>query len=866
MAAATTTVDSSQWSKEIRPVAAIINYNHPEKTLSLVQQLLRFDSMVKDGKILLVIVDTGSKVEGYDWLCEQFKKLGHAHGVMVRFDRQINYAHACNYIWRNFPKASSYFYLNNDLVVQSPVLTKMLEVMESEQKIGIVVPLTNTHGHAQNINRVRDRDGLESLPEWKETDYLPNQPGVRPSNAAVHQFDSGCRVRVEQGIIPAYVESPTVAAFSCVGIRREVLESIGGQDELLPYGLGADDDFCLRATGLQWKIVTALNTFVGHEGKASLSREDNMQGARRQAQELIACRWPSPKTEADDLISVIVPAYNCGRYLWNCLRSLLLQTHQNREIIVVDDGSTDDTQEVLRHFNVIKLQNNRNMGSNPSRNKGFAVSRGKYVVFCDSDAIYYPPYLEKLLAGLTGENSNEETGYSYADFRIKGILSGIHHAGQFYPSKLVHQNFVAMPMLIKREVFPGFDIDVRRHQDWDLVLDMLEAGYAGYYVQEELFAAFRRAEGISSQGKVGRIMSANKIREKHNLDSISCRDIAKAEKKESGEKESITTTTTTTTTTKDVNVDEGTTMVADVGGHWGKRLEGTTPQKKTSWWQSPTIRAHVNRLITGQTDTTFLQHFRETYDIGVGPKYRIALSLGSGMGNLERLVIQNDMCKLIVGMDVSQQRVEAARKKIPAIYKDRISYVQGDLNQNHPVKVLGHFPDNSFDLIFAKMIFHHIENLEELFEEISRVMTPHGFLYVDDFVGPARRQWTDAQLSYINAALEGLPEELRIHAVTGKIKESVEREDPQKVKDMDPSECVRSDEIPELLYQYFDVIRIRGYGGPIYHPLFDAIIDNFDESNGSHVDFIQRILDDEEMLINKGALEHDFVAMIARNK
>jgi GT2 family glycosyltransferase len=310
-----------------------------------------------------------------------------------------------------------------------------------------------------------------------------------------------------------YLPSDHAVAFSCVMVKRDVLDYLGGQDEMFPFGLGADDDLCLRARRAGWQVATAMNTFVGHIGGAALGSKCNPESLRDTTTNLIRRRWP-PATE--DLISVIIPTYNCGRYLWNCLHSLRSQTYKEKEIIVVDDGSSDETAEVLSHFNVIKVTNQNNMGAGLSRNKGFDVSAGRYVVFCDADAVYEPTFLEELHNALRGTPDN--IGYSYCDLRITGRRQGTHYSGAWTVTKLLAENFVCCPSLIKREHFTGFDPALHRLQDWDLWLSVwLEHGVEGVYVNQTLYTSIERPEGISGQGNADLIMAGVAVREKHGI-------------------------------------------------------------------------------------------------------------------------------------------------------------------------------------------------------------------------------------------------------------------------------------------------------------------------------------------------------------
>src|SRR5688572_16056491 len=94
------------------------------------------------------------------------------------------------------------------------------------------------------------------------------------------------------------------------------------------------------------------------------------------------------------MFSVVIPAYNRAGLIERAIKSILLQSYTNVEIIVVDDGSTDNTKEVVSRFNHANLkyiyQENRERGA--ARNNGVKNAHGAYVVFLDSDDFLYPEF------------------------------------------------------------------------------------------------------------------------------------------------------------------------------------------------------------------------------------------------------------------------------------------------------------------------------------------------------------------------------------------------------------------------------------------------------------------------------------------
>ncbi len=110
----------------------------------------------------------------------------------------------------------------------------------------------------------------------------------------------------------------------------------------------------------------------------------------------------TPSTEALPYFSIVIPSYNRIRFLPETIDSILKQTCQDFEILVVDDGSTDHTPEIIRNrynqFPNLRLIEQVNSERGTARNNGFRLAKGKYVIFIDSDDMMLPEHLETLKA------------------------------------------------------------------------------------------------------------------------------------------------------------------------------------------------------------------------------------------------------------------------------------------------------------------------------------------------------------------------------------------------------------------------------------------------------------------------------------
>ena len=103
----------------------------------------------------------------------------------------------------------------------------------------------------------------------------------------------------------------------------------------------------------------------------------------------------------NDLISVIMPSYNTGKYISDSIKSVIDQTYPDWELIIVDDCSTDDTVDVINSFSdprIILLKNEINSGAAVSRNRALRAAKGRWIAFLDSDDIWEPEKLEKQIS------------------------------------------------------------------------------------------------------------------------------------------------------------------------------------------------------------------------------------------------------------------------------------------------------------------------------------------------------------------------------------------------------------------------------------------------------------------------------------
>jgi glycosyltransferase involved in cell wall biosynthesis len=181
-------------------------------------------------------------------------------------------------------------------------------------------------------------------------------------------------------------------------------------------------------------------------------------------------RWP--------LVSVVIPAYNAARWIRDAIQSVVAQDWQDLEIVVVDDGSTDSTPEIVRSFgNNLILLRQPNRGVAHARNLGTQTARGRYVAYLDADDTWHSDKLTRQLTALRAANHAHfcSTPFVLADDTLRPLA--IRDVGIRDPllGDLLFQNVVGTPstVICERELVLsvcGFREELSQCADWDLWL------------------------------------------------------------------------------------------------------------------------------------------------------------------------------------------------------------------------------------------------------------------------------------------------------------------------------------------------------------------------------------------------------------
>ncbi|HHX42317.1 MAG TPA: glycosyltransferase family 2 protein [Armatimonadetes bacterium] len=206
------------------------------------------------------------------------------------------------------------------------------------------------------------------------------------------------------------------------------------------------------------------------------------------------------------LVSIVIPTHNCAQYLGGAIRSALRQTHRQIEVIVVDDGSTDDTVKVVRAFgDAVRYLYQQNAGPSAARNLGLAHARGEYVAFLDADDEVRPEWVTMLRKSLRA--AAFEARFAVSDawlwdgvncidrYRVSEPPSGLRGM-----DRLLDDNRPYVAILAPRSVLQsvgGFRQGLWVNEDFDLWLRLLAGGYGYSFVAEPLYLYRVREESLS---------------------------------------------------------------------------------------------------------------------------------------------------------------------------------------------------------------------------------------------------------------------------------------------------------------------------------------------------------------------------------
>lgn len=209
------------------------------------------------------------------------------------------------------------------------------------------------------------------------------------------------------------------------------------------------------------------------------------------------------------MVSVILPTYNRGHMVGRTIKSIIEQTYKDWELIIVDDASNDDTPNAVSEFKderVRYVRNDKNRGSNFSRNRGAAMARGNYLAFIDSDNVWLP---EKLACQVAVMEKDEKVGLTFCKEKVNDGIGVTYIPDEDISNLkevLVRKNVIdTSTALMSKKCFEEvgkFDEKIPRLQDWDLFFRFVVVhGFKTVYLNKCLNINYIQPDSLTRNNK-----------------------------------------------------------------------------------------------------------------------------------------------------------------------------------------------------------------------------------------------------------------------------------------------------------------------------------------------------------------------------
>ena len=262
-----------------------------------------------------------------------------------------------------------------------------------------------------------------------------------------------------------------------------------------------DTSFCFENFIEGVKVGTISNVPITHLsiGMTNIEWERNRLLFIEKYKNVLPSKLPSnyPVNKINHkhpLVSVIIPIYNYGVQFEKTLQSVFNSTYKNIEIIIVNDGSTDEyvklkLDSIGNHPN-IKIIHQENQGPSSARNNGILQSSGDFILPLDADDMILPEYIQSCVTIL---KNNKTVSPVYCDTQHIGQMQGIERRPEWSMEELKQKPFIVNCSMFHKEAFNvcgGYDVELKGWEDYDLWLRMAINGYVGKRIPKPLFIYF----------------------------------------------------------------------------------------------------------------------------------------------------------------------------------------------------------------------------------------------------------------------------------------------------------------------------------------------------------------------------------------
>ena len=476
LAAVKKTIDDFNQMKKINNLTIIIPvYNAAEKVDKCIQSIIKNTKLSE--QIKLLIIDDCSPEESVKKVLNKYRQLRFV--TIMRNSKNLGYTVNINKAIK-LVKNRDVILLNSDTIVTKDWVKKIQKVAYMSPSIGTVTPVSNSAG-AFSV----PQSGVNIIPPFLDVEEMAKL--------------------VEDCGRNKFFDVPTGNGF-CFFIKEQVIQEVGLFDEEnFPRGYGEENDYSMRVKQHGFLNLVTLDTYIFHHEHASF--KETSQQLMKKGGEVLNKLYPQYRKEiqvfnsnvilnstkqqisdslkekliqkykdTDIKFSVIMPTYNRAFCIRRAIDSLLVQSYQNFELIICDDGSSDNTEKLIKRTykkeieskKIIYLKSNHK-GVCAARNMAMKHSSGDWIAYLDTDNVIDPDYLITYVSYIS---CFPDYGMFYAKIKVEGTNFKIGEA--FDRQKLEKDNFIDLGIFIHHrsymEKYGVFDTNLKRLVDWDLIL------------------------------------------------------------------------------------------------------------------------------------------------------------------------------------------------------------------------------------------------------------------------------------------------------------------------------------------------------------------------------------------------------------
>jgi len=265
-----------------------------------------------------------------------------------------------------------------------------------------------------------------------------------------------------------------------------------------------------------------------------------------------------------------------------------------------------------------------------------------------------------------------------------------------------------------------------------------------------------------------------------------------------------------------------------------KSLKEFTHYSDKYWNDLELVRKYKDKLATGNENTHWIGDILTRFEEHL--PFDNVLIVGCGNGWLERQLYDLGIGRHFDAFDFSEKYIDEAKE----LKQSRpIDYFLDDINSMSKIE------DNKYDAVFNFAVLHHATNIEYALKKLASCLKNNGLMFSEEYVGPARNQYSDQHLKHMLEVMSDLPEKFRT--------KSKFLRPPLANFRVEPSEAIHSDLILPLIPKYFDIVYQRNLNGGIAYQILHNNIDEFNDiSNTESIKWLEYLLKCDLQLTEEG--------------